>query len=49
MLYPELELVLNTIILAFEVFPPSYQGHVQTESLGLGLKCRTANMAIPCG
>ena len=49
MLYTVLGLVLHTITLAFEVLPPSNQGHVQTESLGLGLKCRTANMAIPCG
>ena len=47
--YIVLELVPHTICFAFEVLLLSHQGHVQKESLGPGLKCKTANMATPCG
>lgn len=33
----------------FEMRSLSHQGHVQTESLGHGLMCKTANMATSCG
>ena len=36
MLYPELELVLNTIILAFEVFPSHTKDMSKRNHLGLG-------------